>query len=106
MDSIQKNFIQLNIIFDEPRPYVIKDIPSMTADSLLSSFGGTLSLWLGITVMFLVEIADLVIGIVFGWLGSQVTTTSPTASNDVEQIKPYPSNAISVSVSDDVPEVT
>jgi Amiloride-sensitive sodium channel len=65
LDLIQKNFIQLNIRFDEPHPYVIADSPAMTLDDLLSSFGGTLSLWLGITVMFLVELVDLFISFVY-----------------------------------------
>jgi len=42
-------------------PLVVEDKPAMTVQILMSSIGGLLSLWLGLTVMFFVEIVDLII---------------------------------------------
>ena len=42
-------------------PLVVQDKEAMTIEILLSNIGGVLSLWLGLTVMFLVEIVDLII---------------------------------------------
>jgi len=58
---ISENFLQLNVVLRRPFPSVVEDKPAMTADILLSNIGGALSLWLGLTAMFLVEVLDLLI---------------------------------------------
>jgi hypothetical protein len=60
LNLIQRNFIQLNFIQRFQRPYVTADKPAMTVDSLLSNFGGSLSLWLGMTVMFAFEVIEFI----------------------------------------------
>ena len=65
---IHRNFIQLNLAFAERHPYVISDTPSMPLESLLSNVGGTFSLWLGVTVMLLVEIVELIVTMVFAMI--------------------------------------
>lgn len=57
---IEDNFIQLNIIFDRYNPMLLTEVPSLTPDKMLSLVGGALSLWLGITVMTVVELVQFV----------------------------------------------
>jgi hypothetical protein len=64
LNLIQRNFIQLNFVLKSQHPYVTADKPAMTADSLLSNVGGSLSLWLGMTVMFAFEVIEFVYTIV------------------------------------------
>jgi Amiloride-sensitive sodium channel len=59
LNLIHRNFIQLNFAFAEQRPYVITDTPQTTLADLLCNVGGTFSLWLGMTVMCLVEVVEL-----------------------------------------------
>jgi len=42
-------------------PLVVEDKPAMTTEILLSNVGGVLSLWLGLTAMFFVEIIEHII---------------------------------------------
>ena len=56
VNLIEKNFIQLNVILD--KQYQLIDRPAMTWENLLSSIGGCLSLWLGVTVMTFVEVIE------------------------------------------------
>jgi len=58
---ISENFLQLNVVLKRKFPLVVQDKEAMTIEILLSNIGGVLSLWLGLTVMFLVEIVDLII---------------------------------------------
>jgi len=71
LDFIHKNFIQLNLAFVERHPYIITDGPSMTLDNLLSNVGGTVSLWLGMTVMVLVELVELILTACFAMFTSK-----------------------------------
>jgi Amiloride-sensitive sodium channel len=61
---IPKNFIQLNFVFENQNPYIIIDKEAMTPDGLLSNVGGALSLWLGMTVMFVFEIVEFIQSII------------------------------------------
>ena len=58
---ISENFLQLNVVLKRNFPLVVEDKPAMTIQILMSNIGGVLSLWLGLTVMFFVEIIDLLI---------------------------------------------
>jgi len=61
MTLISENFLQLNVLLKRNFPLVVEDKPAMTTEILLSNVGGVLSLWLGLTAMFFVEIVDLII---------------------------------------------
>jgi len=61
LSLIGENFLQLNVVLKRNFPLVVEDKPAMTTEILLSNVGGVLSLWLGLTVMFFVEIFDLII---------------------------------------------
>ena len=58
-DLIRRNFLQLNVIFDRRRPLVVNDNVEMTLIDLMSNLGGTFSLWLGVTTMFICEVVEL-----------------------------------------------
>jgi len=64
---IGKNFLQLNVAMKYHNPYIITDKPAMTSDSLLSSIGGALSLWMGMTVMFVFEVVEVIYVIISNW---------------------------------------
>ena len=57
---IRDNFVQLKFVLKSKNPFMLVDQPLMTADVMLSSIGGSLSLWLGITVMTFVEVAEFI----------------------------------------------
>jgi len=61
LSLIGENFLQLNVMLRRNFPLVVEDKPAMTIQILLSNVGGVLSLWLGLTVIFFVEIIDLII---------------------------------------------
>ena len=58
---VSENFLQLNVVLKRNFPLVVEDKPAMTTQILLSNIGGAMSLWLGLTVMFFVDIIDLLI---------------------------------------------
>ena len=60
VNLIEDNFVKMNVILDSYNPYVLRDTPAMTWEALLSSIGGCLSLWLGVTVMTFVEVVEFV----------------------------------------------
>jgi len=43
---------------------IVEDRPTMNVDSLASKIGGILSLWLGLSVMFVVEVTELIVCVV------------------------------------------
>jgi len=61
---IGENFLQLNVLLKQMYPTVVEDRPVMNSDKLMASIGGILSIWLGLSAMFLVEIIELIVCIV------------------------------------------
>ena len=55
---IQDNFLSVNVVMKSRYVYLMTDKALMTWEAMLSSIGGCLSLWLGVTVMTLVEVAE------------------------------------------------
>jgi amiloride-sensitive sodium channel subunit alpha len=58
-------FAQLNVYFSTMRTETIYETAEFTLMSLLSSLGGDLSLYIGITLLSFVELAELVVRIGF-----------------------------------------
>ena len=58
---IGENFLQLNVIMKHKFPVIIEDKPAMTSEKMWSNIGGIMSLWLGMNVMFVVEVTELVV---------------------------------------------
>ena len=74
---IKNNFLKVNILQKYPTPYVMTDKPQMTWETLLANIGGCLSLWLGITVMTLAELAELVYSVIqFGYEKNKSRTST------------------------------
>jgi len=61
---IENNFIQLNIQFTQNNKVISNDIPSVTWDTLFATLGGTLNLWMGITILFAAEVMELIFSII------------------------------------------
>jgi len=57
---IGKHFLQLKVFFQHIYPEILTDKPGMTPELLLSSVGGLLSLWLGVTAMTTFEFVELI----------------------------------------------
>ena len=60
LNLIQKNFLQVNIRLDETIVHTEIQKPSVTWDTMMANVGGTLHFWLGITVLFLAEVAEVI----------------------------------------------
>jgi amiloride-sensitive sodium channel subunit alpha len=63
-DLIKRNFVKLTVKRHDFRVTKITEVPLITPTHLLSSVGGALSFWLGITVVTLVELLELLWDIV------------------------------------------
>jgi len=61
---IGENYLHLDVVLRHAFPTIVEDKPVISAERLMSNIGGILSLWLGLTVMFLVEIIELVVCVV------------------------------------------
>ena len=59
IDAIKQNFLQLNIFFGDQMYTEVLDQPSISVSVLLATIGGALNLWIGITIMTLVEFVEL-----------------------------------------------
>ena len=78
---IEENFLQLNVVFDSYMSLEFDDLPAMTVELLAANVGGTLSLWLGVTLMAIVEVVELVYKVVLivVWWRRTKTAAAPVA---------------------------
>ena len=81
VDLIKENFLQINFVMGTYYPFLLMDSPSLTSEIMLSSIGGALSLWLGITVMTLVEVAEFVYQLIVICNGKQKSTPESNRNN-------------------------
>ena len=58
INLIRDNFLQLKFVLKSRIPFVLVDQPLMNASLMISSIGGSPSLWLGITVMTFAEVIE------------------------------------------------
>jgi len=58
--TIEEQFLQLKIVFDDYTFNEITDVAAYPVDTMGSNIGATLSLWLGVTVMLVVELLEFV----------------------------------------------
>lgn len=61
---VGENFLQLKVVLKRTFPTIVEDKPVMNSVTLWSNIGGILTIWLGLSVMFVVEIVELVVCIV------------------------------------------
>jgi Amiloride-sensitive sodium channel len=56
---LERNFLRVKILFDRRGIETLNNTSAMTWEDLASNIGGSLSLWIGITVMTLFELIEL-----------------------------------------------
>jgi amiloride-sensitive sodium channel subunit alpha len=64
MHLIEQNFLRLKVVLEDRGVETYNSTPSLTWEGLASNIGGSLSLWIGITVMTLFEFVELVVRLV------------------------------------------
>ncbi|XP_066300720.1 uncharacterized protein [Branchiostoma lanceolatum] len=64
IDSIRKNLVRLHLYYQDLNYQEIMDIPSFTIEALLSSIGGLLGLYIGLSLITLCEFCNLIVGMV------------------------------------------
>lgn len=96
---LEENFIQLNVIFDKMNPMTLKSVPSVTTEKLLSLIGGTLSLWLGITVVNAVEFIDFIYAVLLAVRMNKKSAPSSCNTTTENQTYAFTETAPSVSQS-------
>ena len=60
LKEIENNFIRMNVRFNQQTVETIEESALMTWETLMSNIGGSLSLWLGITIMTAAEFIELI----------------------------------------------
>lgn len=58
-ENIRKKYAYVNVYFEELRYMSIKEVEAMTGIDLFSSIGGTMGLFIGISVLSLVEVIEI-----------------------------------------------
>lgn len=84
--QIRETILSVNIYFDELEYSLIEHYPSQTLGDLISSIGGTLGLFLGISILSFVEMLEILIDLVYLLIGSCYKNRKK--QNKVIQIQP------------------
>lgn len=74
---IEDNFLQVYVRFDQQSVRVVQEVPAISWDTLASNLGGSLNLWLGISVPTIAEIIELVYALITVWLERKKKQNSP-----------------------------
>lgn len=62
---LKQNTLLVNVFYDKMLYTSISETPSMTVDTLIATFGGNLGLFLGVTVLSLVETFEIIFNIIY-----------------------------------------
>lgn len=86
LNLIKGNFVKISIKMRQKNTEVVKYIPAITWDTMASNLGGSLNLWLGISVMTAVEIVELIYSLLKMTLGKNTLVSiqdvpGPKSSN-------------------------
>jgi hypothetical protein len=65
--TAKESFVKLSIFYDTLSYEMSKEFSKMNLVDLLANIGGTLSLFLGISILSLCELVELLIEIVYVW---------------------------------------
>lgn len=68
LQLIEDNFLQVYVRFDQKSVRVVQEVPAISWDTMASNLGGSLNLWLGISVPTIAEIIELVYSLITVWL--------------------------------------
>ena len=77
INLIRDNFLHLKFVLKSRIPFVLVDQPLVNANSMISSIGGSLSLWLGITVMTFAEVIEFIYTLLVYCYEKQNTSNRP-----------------------------
>ncbi|ESO10573.1 hypothetical protein HELRODRAFT_167075 [Helobdella robusta] len=80
LTQIQESLLVVKLIMKDTFPFYLIDQPAITWDSMLGIIGGTLSLWLGITVSTGVELLELVYLIISSYFKNKNKNSSANES--------------------------
>lgn len=64
LTGIRENFLQINVAFESRYSHQIADTETISSQSLLSSIGGALSLWLGLSFMTIAELVEFILRLI------------------------------------------
>lgn len=56
---IEQNFVQVTVKMNRKRVELVTYVPTMCWDSLASGLGGSLNLWIGISILTAAEVIEL-----------------------------------------------
>lgn len=79
LKTIQGSFVHVNIVFDQFVAQKLVDKALYSSDGMLSLIGGTLSLWLGLTVIFVAELIELFYRVVNSCVSRKRSSSSTNA---------------------------
>lgn len=60
VNLIERNFIQVSVKMQEKSVQIVNDIAAISWDTMASNIGGSLNLWLGISVLTVAELIELI----------------------------------------------
>ena len=63
-DQLKRNVLSLNIYYDDLQYRLVEEVPAMDLFTLISNVGGTLGLFLGMSFLSFLEIAELLLEII------------------------------------------
>ncbi len=66
-EAVQKNFLQVKILFSEATSIEVEQKEKVSLVSALGNVGGIMNLWIGITFMTVMELCELCFKIVSAW---------------------------------------
>ena len=64
-DFISKNTLLINIFYNTMGYTYIEESPAMTIDNLIAIFGGNLGLFLGVTILSIVEFIEIIFYMIY-----------------------------------------
>ena len=64
-DYLKQTTLKLNIYYDDLFFIMVTEIPAFTIDSLIAYIGGTMGLFLGISLLSLIELVELIFHIIY-----------------------------------------
>ena len=78
-DLITRSIVRFNVFYDSLSLLEVNEKPNFTIVDLISSMGGTFGLFLGISILSLLELVEFVYEVAFESI--RTATTSPTSKN-------------------------
>ena len=84
--AIHTNFLQVNVLMENERVMLLKDVEKISWESMFGSLGGLMNLWIGITFFTLIELVELVFSLFRGSIISHI----PGGGSTGRQVKVAP----------------